>query len=128
MTRHQERNQVHAEYRAWLATQPCAACRHDGVQLAHCGVGGVGLKHGDDDQCIPLCGPHWVTNPYLDEAGVMTPGCHFEHDNTRGAFARPSWADKFLWRFFVQDWERIQVAAHRGRFEARNVTSADCPF
>lgn len=112
MTRHQERNQVHADYRAWLATQPCAICKADGVQLAHCGVGGAGLKHGDDDQCVPLC-----------------PRCHFEHDNTRGLFARPIWADKFLWRFFVQDWERVQIAAYRGRWEARNVDAqGECPF
>ena len=112
MTRHQERNQVHAEYRAWLATQPCAVCGAYGVQLAHCGTGGVSLKHGDDDQCVPLC-----------------PACHFEHDNTRGKFARPVWSDKFLWRFFVQDWERVQIAAHRGRWEARNVDAqGDCPF
>jgi hypothetical protein len=111
MTRHQKQNTIHQEYRAWLARLPCAVCSADGVQLAHCGIGGTGLKHGDDDQCLPLC-----------------PACHFDHDNTRGKFARPVWADKYLWRFFINEWERVQIAAYRGRFEARNITSGQCPF
>lgn len=112
MTRHRERNQVHAEYRGWLATQPCAVCGASGVQLAHCGVGGVGLKHGDDDQCVPLC-----------------PACHSDHDNTRGKFVRPVWLDKYNWRFVIQGWEAVQIAAYRGRWDARNVDApGPCPF
>lgn len=101
MTRHQERNQDHAEYRSWLARQPCAVCQHHEVQLAHVGIGGTGLKHGDDDQCIPLCYP-----------------CHCDHDETKGRFTRPFFVDKYTWRDLMSRWNEAQVAVHRGRFEA----------
>lgn len=105
MTRHQERNQKYAEYRAWLANQPCAVCGARNVQLAHVGIGGTGLKHGDDDKCIPLC----------------SPGCHEEHDNTRGKFMRPIWLSKYTWRAVVAGWGSAQITMLRARFKARNI-------
>lgn len=110
-TRHQERNEVHADYRAWLARQPCAICSLEPVQLAHVGSGGTGLKHGDDDQCVPLC--------YF---------CHCDHDETKGRFARPFFVDKPTWRGLIAAWDATQVAAHRGRFEARGVREVGVPF
>lgn len=89
-TKHQVRNEEHAEYIAWLHTQPCAACGYVGeeIQAAHVGVGGTGLKHGDDDQAIPLCGPHWERRAAMDMQSPMpfVPGCHFDHDNCHGQF------------------------------------------
>jgi hypothetical protein len=110
-TKHQEANMDHAEYRAWLATQPCCLCGIEGVQLAHVGVGGMGLKHGDDDCMVPLC-PH----------------CHRDHDSTDGVFRRPKWFPKDPWRQAMREWDEIQIAAHRGRFEARNVANEDMAF
>jgi hypothetical protein len=107
-TKHQQRNEDFAEYRAWLATQPCCLCGIGGVQLAHVGVGGMGLKHGDDDCCIPLC-PH----------------CHRDHDSTDGVFRRPKWVPKDPWRQAMREWDEIQIAAHRGRFEARRLVTDD---
>jgi hypothetical protein len=103
-TKHQRANVEHAEYRAWLATQPCCICGATEVQLAHVGIGGTGLKHGDDDQCIPLCLNH-----------------HVGHDATCGDFKRPFFLDKYTWRDLMGRWDATQVAAHRGRFEAREI-------
>lgn len=113
MTRHQERNaEKHSEYRAWLATQPCCICGSHDVQLAHVGGVGVGLKHGDDDQIVPLCRE-----------------CHENHDQTKGDFERPCWLTKAQWRLVIQEWERAMVAAMRGRWEARNeMPTEDMPF
>lgn len=106
-TKHQERNAEHREYVAWIHTQPCAACgTRQNIQAAHVGQGGTGLKHGDDDQAIPLC--------------IV---CHQDQEQSRGQFKRPAWADKYTWRAFVADWYAVQIAAHRGRFEARNVAA-----
>ena len=111
VTKHQERNAVHADYRSWLALLPCCICGEHVVQLAHVGAGGMGLKHGDDDQCIPLCYP-----------------CHCDHDETKGRFERPFFIDKQTWRMLIARWDETQVAAHRGRFEARNVPDGEIPF
>jgi hypothetical protein len=107
VTKHQGRNQVHAEYRAWLANQPCAICGAHGVQLAHCGIGGMGLKHGDDDQCAPLCRAH-----------------HEDHDQTKGDFARPRWLTKAQWRLVIQEWDAQAVLVYRAQFDARNTAPA----
>lgn len=110
-TKHQEANQQHAEYRAWTAQQPCCNCGAYAVQLAHVGQGGMGLKHGDDDQVVPMC-----------------PACHFDHDNTRGNFARPVDIGKYQHREAMRTWDTVQVALHRGRFEGRNVIKLAVPF
>lgn len=110
-TKHQEANVERREYVSWLHTQPCAVCNGLCMQLAHCGVGGMGLKHGDDDQCLPMC--------------IF---CHDDHDNTKGAFIRPFFIDKPEWRMLIARWDAHQVAVHRGRFEARNVGMQVVPF
>lgn len=109
-TWHQVKNAQHAEYVRWVHAQPCAACGYEGeaIQAAHVGVGGVGLKHGDDDKAIPLCGPH-LTN-WWQVASTTVPGCHADHDQCRGQF-------RLMTREQRQRWDADQVAIHRARFE-----------
>jgi hypothetical protein len=110
-TKHQVRNEIHAEYRSWLATQPCCVCFAPCEQLAHCGVGGMGLKHGDDDQCLPMCRR-----------------CHSDHDETKGAFVRPFFIEKPEWRSRIAAWDAHQVAVHRERFATGVDDAQGIPF
>lgn len=119
-TKHQERNEEHREYVQWVHTQPCAACgTRQNIQAAHVGRGGTGMKHGSDAEAIPLCGPHGVA-----DIGMITNvtycGCHVQHDEYFGRFRWP--------RLRLRAWDELQIAVHRGRFEARNVRNEDCPF
>lgn len=120
MTKHQERNAAHSDYVAWVHARPCAACgyRGEAIQAAHVGQGGTGMKHGDDDECIPLCGPRFPDEPVF--GAMMLPGCHADHDQCRGQ-----------WRLFTreqrQEWDADQVAIHRAQFETRNGVGA-IPF
>lgn len=112
-TKHQVANAQHAEYIHWLHDQPCAACGYVGeaIQAAHVGQGGMGLKHGDDDQAIPLCGPHVH---YEDGYGQWVPGCHVDHDQCCGQFRLMDRAQRRVW-------DGDQVAIHRARFEASQI-------
>lgn len=125
VTKHQERNQEHAEYLAWVHTRPCAACgTRKNIQAAHVGRGGMGMKHGSDAEVIPLCGPHW------DDVGSsamladftyypkVLQGCHSEHDQRSGRFAQQD----------LRDWDAHQIAVHRGLFAIRNVGAQVVPF
>jgi hypothetical protein len=58
------------QYRAWIRSQPCAACgTHIGVEAAHTGPHGLGQK-ASDYTCIPLCYEHHRTgNEALDKIG-----------------------------------------------------------
>jgi hypothetical protein len=119
-TKHQVRNEAHADYIHWLHGEPCAACGYIGeaIQAAHVGQGGTGLKHGDDDQAIPLCGPHDV----YDEYGVdLVVGCHVQHDQCLGQFRLMNRAQRRVW-------DADQVAIHRARFESRNENKRSVPF
>jgi hypothetical protein len=108
VTKHQARNVDHQEYVRWIHAQPCAMCgARENIQAAHVGRGGTGMKHGSDAEVIPLCGPRWAP-------GTVIPGCHAEHDQFRGAFK--DWKLS-RWRA----WNDLQIAVHRGRFEARDV-------
>jgi hypothetical protein len=119
-TKHQLANVDHAEYLAWVHTQPCAACgTHQNIQAAHVGQGGMGMKHGTDAEVIPLCGPH---DEYSADAIALITGCHIQHDQFLGR-----WKNMKLGAY--REWNELQIAVHRGRFEARNVgTQGECPF
>jgi hypothetical protein len=106
-TKHQARNEQNRPYVEWLHTQPCCACRTwQNIQAAHVGVGGMGLKHGDDDCAIPLCGPRWLDGRVLE-------GCHAQHDQRKGRFS----LDEYT-RAHLQEWDAQQIANHRARFLA----------
>ena len=117
----------YADYRAWVTTQPCAACgTRKNVQAAHVGIGGMSLKHGSDAEVIPLCGPHifsrWIDKAKGHALARTVPGCHAEHDQCAGQFL-------LMTREQRRAWDAHQVAVHRGRFEARGVgTFEEVPF
>jgi hypothetical protein len=49
------------QYRAWIRSQPCAACGTQiGVEAAHTGSHALGQK-ASDYSCIPLCHQHHRT-------------------------------------------------------------------
>jgi hypothetical protein len=124
VTKHQERNQEHAEYLAWIHTRPCAACgTRKNIQAAHVGRGGVGMKHGSDAETIPLCGPRMMAGEFHGEPQFYSvQGCHADHDQCRGQF-------RLMTRAQRRAWDAHQVAVHRGLFEARNVDAqGECPF
>lgn len=113
-TKHQLANVEHEERRAWTAAQPCIACCRPGPsQVAHVGVGGMGLRHGTDLDIVPLC----------------SPGCHEDQEQTKGKFARPEGRSKSDHRFALRSLFDHWIAVHRGRFEARDVgTFEEVPF
>lgn len=118
-TKHQERNLEHRAYVEWIHTQRCAACgSRQNIHAAHVGRGGTGMKHGTDAETIPLCGPH------LCPCGCAKTlsGCHFSHDNRCQHFG----ADVYS-RAELREWDALQIAVHRGRFEARTVSN-ELPF
>lgn len=123
MTKHQRANVEHGEYIAWIHTQPCAACgTRQNIQAAHVGRGGMGMKHGSDAEVIPLCGPRVVFEAFFS---ITYGGCHADHDQLKGSFRIVlNWSS----RASIRDWDATQVAAHRGRFEARFVREWDVPF
>ena len=110
-TKHQERNAEHADYIAWLHTQPCAACgTRQNIQAAHVGRGGTGMKHGSDAECIPLCGLRFY-DWGLPRASYI--GCHAAHDQRTGRFSPDEFTTSNL-----RAWNELAVAVHRGRYEA----------
>lgn len=117
-TKHQEANVQHREYVAWIHTQPCAACgTRQAIQAAHVGQGGMGMKHGSDAECIPLCGPR-TTHGHNGVYSKTIDGCHQQRDQYKGQFSvGVNWSS----RTAIRAWDAHQVAVHRGRFEARNV-------
>lgn len=125
-TKHQIANVDHAEYVRWVHEQPCAACgSRQNIQAAHVGQGGMGMKHGSDAEVIPLCGPRWVDEEVSrGHSGVtyrlqaVARGCHAEHDQYDGFFKG--------WKLSRRrEWDETQIAAHRGRFEARRLVTDD---
>jgi hypothetical protein len=114
-TKHQIANVDHAEYVRWVHEQACAACgSRQNIQAAHVGQGGMGIKHGSDAEVIPLCGPHGFP---VASAGMVR-GCHAEHDQYDGFFKG--------WKLSRRrEWDETQIAAHRGRFEARRLVTDD---
>lgn len=125
VTRHQERNQEHAEYIQWIHTQPCAACGYRGpaIQAAHVGRGGMGMKHGSDAEVIPLCGPRLVIEAFFP---ITYGGCHAAHDQLKEHFRIGLNGSS---RTAIREWATAQVVGHRKRFEARNVDAqGKCPF
>ena len=68
---------------------------------------------------IPLCGPHFCGCG----CGLVMNGCHAAHDGRFNEFGADIWT-----RAELRSWDVTQIAAHRGRFEARNVTNEVIPF